>query len=212
MRRRMVALVAAVAASMLLVGAGSALAGGGGGGGGGLSQEAARLADLAAIKASVAKSLGVTTAQLNAAIKTSAKAQIDAAVDNDDITSAEADTLKDAIDDGTLAAMRYATTSGVAKQLGTTAAKLNEAWSAAVKTQAKARVDKALADGKITADQATQMKTRIDAGTFKFGSLGLGGPGGKHGRGGHGGPGGGFGPGGGSGGSGGTTTQSKANF
>ncbi|MCY7301867.1 MAG: hypothetical protein LH654_02310, partial [Thermoleophilia bacterium] len=86
--------------------------------------------------------------------------------------------------------------TAVAKNLGTTKAKLNAAFSSAAKAQATARVDQALKDGKITEVQATEMKAKIAEATFP--GFGAGGPG--HGPGGHGGPGGpggggmGFGP------------------
>ena len=80
--------------------------------------------------------------------------------------------------------MRLATAAGVAKQLGTTEAKLNAAYSDAQKAQAKARVDEALAAGNITEKYATELKAKIDAATFP--GFGAGGMGGHHG--GHGGP------------------------
>ena len=115
----------------------------------------------------------------------------------DEITAAEAATLKGALADG-MPAMRLATAAGVAKQLGTTEAKLNAAFSSAAKAQASARVDQALKDGKITGSAATEMKAKIAVATFPgFGAGGPGhhgGPGGPDGHGGPGGPGMGFGP------------------
>lgn len=184
----------------LMVGVGTAIAATGGGGGG-LKQEAARISDRASFEATVAKRLDTTPAKLRAAIKASATARIDAALAADEITAAEAETLKDALDDGSFPALRLATAAGVAKQLDTTEAKLNAAFSSAQKAQAKARVDKALKDGKITEKYATELKAKIDAATFPgFGAGGMGhhgGPGGPGDHGGHGGLGGpglGFGP------------------
>ncbi len=74
-------------------------------------------------------------------IKTAATARIDAALAADEITADEATTLKDALADGEIPAARLATAAGVAKQLGTTEAKLNAAYSDARKAQALARVD-----------------------------------------------------------------------
>ena len=162
-----------------MVGVGAALAAGGNGS---LKQEAARLTDRATFDAAVAKSLGTTTAKLRAAIKAAATARIDAALAADEITSDEATTLKDALAEGSIPAVRLATAAGVAKELGTTEAKLNAAYSDAQKAQAKARVDQAVTDGKITESYADQLKAQIDAATFPgFGAGPGGGPGGHHG-------------------------------
>jgi hypothetical protein len=165
--------VAAVAALALMVGVGTAFAASGNGS---LKREAARIADRASFEAAVAKNLGTTTAKLRAAIKASATARIDAALAVDDITADEAATLKDALADGSFPAERLATAAGVAKELGTTEAKLNAAYSDARKAQAKARVDQAVTDGKITEAYATELKAKIDAATFP--GFGAGGPGG----------------------------------
>ena len=193
-RTRARMLFATVAALALMVGVGSAVAANGNRAPN-MKQEAARIADRATFEAAVAKNLGTTTAKLNAAVKASAVANIDAALASKDITAEQATKLKDAVSGGTMPAMRLATAAGVAKELGTTEAKLNAAFADAQKAQATARVDQALKDGKITDAQATEMKARIVAATFPgFGA----GPGsGGHGH--HGGPGGpgpgkGFGP------------------
>ena len=188
-------LFASIAALALMVGVGSAIAATGSGGKD-LKQAAAQITGRASFEAAVAKNLGTTTAKLKAAVKAAAKANIAAALAADDITAAEAETLNDALADGTVPAMRLATAEGVAKELDTTVAKLNAAFSSAAKAQATARVDQALKDGKITEAQATEMKAKIAAATFP--GFGAGGPGHGHGgHGGHGGPGGGgmgFGP------------------
>ena len=151
-------------------------------GSGDLKQEAARITARSSFDAAVAKSLGTTAAKLDAAITAAATARIDAALAADEITAAEAATLKGALADG-MPAMRLATAAGVAKELGTTEAKLNAAYSDAQKAQAKARVDEALAAGNITEKYATELKANIDAATFPgFGAGGMG----RHG--GHGGP------------------------
>lgn len=177
-------LFATVAALALVVGVGTAVAATGGSD---LKQEATRIAARSSFDGSVAKSLGTTTAKLNAAIEAAATARIDAALAADEITAAEAETLKGALADSTFPAMRLATAAGVAKQLDTTEAKLNAAYSSAQKAQAKARVDEALKAGNITEKYATELKAKIDAATFP--GFGAGGPGGgHHGPGGHGGP------------------------
>ena len=184
--RKRPVILAATAVLALVLGVGSAFAATSGNGKGSLKDEAARIADRAAFQAAVASSLGTTTAKLNAAIKADALAQIDAAQTAGEITADEATTLKGAVNDGTAPAIRFATAAGVAKQLGTTEAKLNAAYGDAAKAQAKARVDQALKDGKITDQQATDLKAKIDAATFPGFGAGPGGPGGPHGHGGFG--------------------------
>ncbi len=181
-------LFATVTALALMVGVGSAIAATGSGPT--LKQEAAAIVDRTSFDAAVAKSLGTTTAKLDAAIKAAATARIDAALAANDITAAEATTLKEALTGGDIPAARLATAAGVAKELGTTEAKLNSAYSDARKAQATARVDQALKDGKITDAYATELKAKIDAATFP--GFGAGGPG-HGGRGHDGGPGLGFG-------------------
>jgi len=196
MRRMKVRMLFATAAALaLMVGVGTAIAATSGGG---LKQEASRIADRSSFEASFAKNLGTTTAKVDAAIRAAATARIDAALAADEITAAEATTLKGALAGGNCPAMRLATATGVAKQLDTTEAKLNAAFSSAAKAQASARVDQALKDGKITGSAATEMKAKIAVATFPgFGAGGPGhhgGPGGPDGHGGPGGPGMGFGP------------------
>jgi hypothetical protein len=182
-------LFATAVALALMVGVGTAIAATGDSD---LKQEAARITSRASSDAAIAKSLGTTTAKLNAAIEAAAVGRIDAALAADEITAAEAETLKGALDDGSLPAMRLATAAGVAEQLDTTVAKLNAAYSDAQKARAKARVDEALAAGNITEKYATELKAQIDAATFPgFGAGGMGHHGGPGGRGG---PGLGFGP------------------
>jgi hypothetical protein len=183
-------LFATVVALALMVGVGTAIAATGGSD---LKQEATRLSARASSDAAIAESLGTTTAKLNAAIEAAAIARIDAALAADEITATEAETLKDALADGSLPAMRLATAAGVAKQLDTTEAKLNAAYSDAQKARAKARVDEALKAGNITEKYATELKATIDAATFP--GFGAGGMGHHGGHGGPGGPGMGFGPG-----------------
>ena len=137
MRRTKVRMLfASIAALALMVGVGSALAANGSGGGKDLKQAAARISGKASFEAAVAKNLGTTTAKLNAA------------------------------------------------------------FSSAAKAQATARVDRALKDGKITEAQATEMKAKIADTAFPgFGAGGKGhGPGGPGGHRGPGGGGMGFGP------------------
>jgi hypothetical protein len=179
-------LFASIAALALMVGVGSAIAATGGDGKS-LKGVAAKITGKATFEAAVVKELGTTAAKLDAAVKAAAKANIAAALAADEITAAAAETLNDALADGTVRAMRLATAEGVAEELGTTVAKLDAAFSKVGKAQATARVDQKLKDGDITEAQATEMKTRIAEATFGFGEGGHGGHGGR-GHHGHGGP------------------------
>ena len=159
-------LVLAVATLALALGAGTAAAHGGFGGGGGLKGIAKALASKKALEADVAKRLGTTTAKLNDAIKSAAKAQIDAAVEDDDITADEGAALKEAIDDGSLSAQGLGRASVVAKALGVTTSKLNDAYREARQAQAVARVDQAVKDGDLTDDEAADLKKEIEDADF----------------------------------------------
>lgn len=173
MRLTKMRLLLATATSLaLVIGAGAAFAATGSGD---LKQEAARLKARSTFDASVAASLGTTTAKLNTAIDSAASDRIDAALAADEITASEAETLKAALEDSSLPAGRLALAADVAKALDTTAAKLNAAYSDARKTEAKKRVDAAVAAGRITEKYATELKAQIDDATFP----GFG-PGGGH--------------------------------
>jgi hypothetical protein len=174
-----------VTALALMVGVGTAFAASGNGPT--LKEQAAQIAGRSSFDAAVASNLGTTTAKLNAAIKAAATARINDALAAGDITADEATTLKDALADGTVPAVHLATAATVAKELGTTEAKLNAAYASAQKAQAIARVDAAVKAGQITESYATTLKTQINAATFP--GFGAGPGGGHHGHGGPGGPG-----------------------
>ena len=176
-------ILATVTALALMVGVGTAFAASGNGPT--LKEQAAQIAGRTSFDAAVASNLGTTTAKLNAAIKAAATARINAALAAGEITADEATTLKDALADGTIPAIRLATAATVAKELNTTEAKVNAAYASAQKAQAIARVDAALKAGQITEAYATELKTQINAATFP--GFGAGPGGGHHG---HGGPGG----------------------
>jgi hypothetical protein len=176
-------ILATVTALALMVGVGTAFAASGNGPT--LKEQAAQIASRTSFDAAVASNLGTTTAKLNAAIKAAATARINGALAADEITADEATTLKDALADGTVPAVRLATAATVAKELNTTEAKVNAAYASAQKAQAIARVDAALKAGQITEAYAAELKTQINAATFP--GFGAGPGGGHHG---HGGPGG----------------------
>jgi hypothetical protein len=195
-------LAVAVVALAVVGGTGAAIAAGGGSAGNrdnsDLKRAAAQITAKDELRADVAKRLGVTVAELEAAVTKAAGSRIDAAEKAGDITAAEADALRDAVTDGHLA-RRLALPADIAANLGTTEEKLQAAFVEAHKAQAKARIDQAVADGKITKAYGEELKAKIDAGEmpafgpgFGMGLDGRGhhGPGfGGHGMGGFGAPG-----------------------
>ena len=169
--RTLVAALAALAALVLAVGAGTAAADQGfgpglGGPGGGLKGLAASLKAKSAFEADVAKRLDTTVAKIRDAQKAAAKTQVDTAREDEEITAAEAETLKGAIDDGSLPLRGLGRASDVAKALGTTTAKLNGAYREARRAQALARVDQAVKDGDLEAAEAATLKNRIEGADF----------------------------------------------
>ena len=182
-KRALIGFATLAVAAALTVGVATALAGGGLGG-----KKAS-----ATLLANAAKNLGVTTAKLNAAILADANARIDKAVKAGDLDEDQAADLKDDIAASPALAIPLTTATGVARELGTTKAKLDAAFRAARKTAMIAKIDAAVADDRLTADEAKELKADLEEnadelpgykGGFGFG----GGPGrGHHGPGGFGG-------------------------
>jgi len=155
---RKVALLAALAlVGLLTVGAAAASACGGGGGGKGWGGVRA-----SALVTQAAKELNVTRARLKGAIVDAADSRIDAEVASGDVDSSDAADLKDRVDDDLAFAIQVSRTKTVAANLGITVATLNDGFRAARKTLILARIDKAVANGDLTADQATALKVELD--------------------------------------------------
>lgn len=155
----------AVAATglMLAIGAsGAAIAAGGDGDDGDLKRMAQHLASKDAFEAAVTKRLDVSADELAVAFSTAARTRIETAKDAGEITAAEADTLFEALSEGH-PAHRIAKPADVAELLGVTEAQLRDAFAAEHKARLKARIDQAVKDGRLTQEQATEMKARIDA-------------------------------------------------
>jgi hypothetical protein len=154
---RKVALLAALAlVGLLTVGTAAASACGGGGGmsGGGVSASA--------LVTQAAKQLNVTRAKLKGTIVDAADARIDDEVASGDVDSSDAADLNDRIDDDLAFAIQVSRTKTVAANLGITVAALNDGFRAARKTLILAKIDKAVANGDLTADQATELKAELD--------------------------------------------------
>ena len=151
------ALVLAIAtAAVLAVGTAAAGAHGGKGGRGSGGASTTKLVNAAA------KQLNVTPAKLKAAIVASAVAQINDAAADEDIDADEAADLKEDAQDNLRSAYSLSRASTVAKELGITTAQLNTGFRTARKALAVARIDAALADGDIDADEAADLKAELD--------------------------------------------------
>ena len=142
---------------------------------------------VSALVTQAATELKVTRADLKAAIVKSANDRVDAAVEDEDITSDEGDELKADIEDNLTVAYQVSQTRTVASNLKITTAQLNTAFRAARKALAVKAVDKALAAGDLTDQEAVDAKAAIDKKTvpgYKAGAvaslsaLADGGPGG----------------------------------
>jgi hypothetical protein len=79
-----------------------------------------------------------------------------------DVESGDAADLKDRASDDLGFAIRLSRTKTVASSLGITVAALNDGFRAARKALYTAKIDKALANDDITADQAADLKTELD--------------------------------------------------
>ncbi len=178
--RTMLLLVLSLAA-LLTVGTTAASAHGGGGKRG----SGIRGASVGALVTQAAKELGVTRAKLVTAIEDSAVARIDEAVADGDVDADDADELKDEVRDNLRAAYSLSRTRTVASNLGVTTAKLNTEFRDARKALALARIDAAVEDGDIDADEAAELKEELDDAElpgYKSGGFGFGGGPGHGGR------------------------------
>ena len=152
--KRLGLLSVAAATALLVVGVATASAHGRGG---------AKSVSTSALVTEAAKQLNVARADLKAAIVQSAEARVDAAVADEDITSDEGDQLKADIEDNLNVAYQVSQTSTVAANLKITTKDLNAGFRAARKALASKAIDTALANGDITADEATAAKTALDS-------------------------------------------------
>ena len=155
---RKVALLAAVSLVALLTLAATASAHGGPGGCG----AGGKGVSASALVTQAAKQLNVTKAKLKGAIVDAAVAQIDQQVEDGDIESDEAADLKDQAADDLRFALATSQTKTVAANLGITTTALNTGFRAARKALATAKIDKALANGDITAAEAAEQKAALD--------------------------------------------------
>jgi len=151
---RKVPLLAVISLAVLLtVGVGAASAHGRPGQGPG-----ARGIGISPLVTQSAKELGVTRAELKEAIVDSAILSVDQALEDEDI---EADELKAEAGDNLRVAYRLSRTRTVAANLGISTAKLNSAFRTARKTLLLAKIDRAVANGDLTQEEAAALKEKL---------------------------------------------------
>jgi hypothetical protein len=153
---RLALFVLAMLAASLAVSVTSALSHGGGRGGGPGGANASELVTEAA------EQLDVTAARLRTAIVNAAIARIDEAVEDEDVEAEDADELKERARDNLRYAMKISRTRVVAANLDITAAQLNTGFRAARKALITARIDEAVEDGDLDAEEAAELKQELD--------------------------------------------------
>lgn len=157
-RTRLGGLVALVSVVVLVLGVSSAF-GHGGPGRGGLFGKSSQKVDLLT---PAAKSLGISVDTMKKAILDVANAKIDKAVEDEKIDEDDAADLKDDLAGTPQLAIPFTSATGVAKKLGITKAKLDDAFRAARKSAAIAQIDKAVADDRIDEDTAADLKDDLE--------------------------------------------------
>lgn len=125
-------------------------------------------ADLRGINATnlvnaAATQLGITPQTLTDAIRKAANSEIDDLLADEDISAERATKMRDKVTRSLSYAMRLSRTRVVAANLGITSAQLNTGFREARRALATARIDAALAAGKISAEQAATLKARLAA-------------------------------------------------
>jgi hypothetical protein len=155
--RRLTLFSAVALAALLTVSAAVASAHGGPGRGPG-----GRGASTGPLVTQAAKELGVTRAKLKAAIVESAVTAINAAAEDEDIDADEAAELKEEAQDNLRVAYHLSRTRTVASNLGVTTAKLNASFRAARKTMALARINRAVENGDLDAEEAAELKQELN--------------------------------------------------
>ena len=154
--KRLTLLAVMSLAVLMTVGAATASAHRGGPGG-----PRARGVKVGALVTEAAKQLDVSRATLRAAIVASATAEIDQAVEDEDIDADEAAELKEEAADNLGLAYRLSRTRSVASDLGITTGKLNSGFRAARKALILKRIDAAVEDGDLSDEEAAELKEEL---------------------------------------------------
>ncbi len=110
-----------------------------------------------------AKQLGVTRAKLKQAIVDAANTSIDEAVEDDELDADEAAELREEASDNLRVAYDLSRTRTVAASVGTSAAKLNDAFRVARRALLLAKIDRAVANGDLTEEEAAELKERLES-------------------------------------------------
>lgn len=152
-RSRLIGLLVGAVAALLALGATSALAHGGGGIFGKTQSD---------LLPAAAKQLGVSEDALKKAIADDAGARIDRAVKAGRLDEDQAADLEDSLASNPRWAIGLTTATGVARNLGTTKGKLDDAFRAARKAALVAKIDQAVKDGRLDADDAADLKAKLD--------------------------------------------------
>ena len=175
-KHALLAVLALVAVMAVAASTATAHGGGGRGGKGGVGG-----ASVSTLVTRAATQLNVTRANLVAAIRASAVARINAAVEDEEIDADEAAELREEVADNLGFAYRLSRASTVASNLRITTTALNNGFRAARRAIITARIDEALEDGDITAERAAELKAELadaDLPGYKpsrFGRLAFGG-------------------------------------
>jgi hypothetical protein len=162
--KRLLALASLATLAVLALGAASSYAHGGPGGRGGPGLIGSR--EKVDLITPSAKTLGISVDTLKKAILDVANAKIDAAVKAEKIDEDDAADLKDDLANNPQLAIQFTSATAVAAKLGTTKAKLEEAFRAARKAAAIARIDQAVKNDRIDADDAADLKAELEDADF----------------------------------------------
>jgi hypothetical protein len=114
-----------------------------------------------ALVAGAAQRLDVTAARLTTAITNAAIARIDEAVAEDDVDADDAADLKEEARESLRYAIGLSRTRTVAANLGITTARLNTAFRETRRALIGARIDEAVQDGDLDADDAAELKEEL---------------------------------------------------
>lgn len=160
--RRMLLVTSLGLVALLTVSGAAALAHDGGGGGKGRGGGGHRGGAISsALVTEAAKQLSVTAAALRTAINNSAKAEIDEAVADGEIDADDVADMKERVDGSLKHAYSLSRASKVAANAGKTTAQLNAAFKAARKAVIVTRIDEAVEDGELDADDAAELKEEL---------------------------------------------------
>ena len=156
MIKKQVLIAALALVALMSLGAAVASAHGGGRGKGGVGG-----AKVSTLVTRAATQLNVSRTNLVAAIRASAVARINQAVEDEDISSADAGELREAVADNLSYAYHLSRASTVASNLNITTTALNNGFRAARRAIIAARITEAIEDGDIDVEQATELREQL---------------------------------------------------